>query len=269
MKPLLLVTISALTLLWSGDQAPVQNVPASELSCGAMATRPAAAIAKPKQTGIVGLLQHAKEWFQARPQLVVWEPSIWKTTNLRVAFLDGDPAARDFVMGVAKEWQQGLKLTFSQSQDTDAELRVTFTGTGVWSKVGIRAVSVANGQPTMGLNGVTQTTDVNLRRAYVLHEFGHALGAMHEHQRPDAPLTWNEDIVNAYYLKTYGWGPDQVKKEVILPHQYQKLVVSPEFDRLSVMMYPVLKDFTKEGFVQPWNSQLTTMDRSTMAGFYK
>jgi hypothetical protein len=215
------------------------------------------------------VLQQAIDLFKTKPQMVVWEPAIWKTSALRVAFLDGDAATQRFVLDVAKEWEQGLNLTFSESKDSNAELRVTFTGNGVWSKVGTRAGSVANGRPTMGLNGVTLTTDANLRRAYVLHEFGHALGALHEHQRPGVPLTWKPEIVYPYYLNTYGWSEEQVKKEVIRPLQYQDLVKSPEFDRLSVMMYPVLKDFTKEGFVQPWNSRITDTDRSLMATFYK
>lgn len=269
MKSLLLITLSTLTLLWCREQPPTQTVTTNQLSCGAVATRPGDAVAKPPRAGILGMLKKVTEWMQARPQIVVWESATWKLPTLRVAFLDGDTATRSFVMGVAKEWEQGLKLTFSESTDPHAELRVTFNGKGVWSKVGLRARSVANGQPTMGLNGLTQTTDAHLRRAYVLHEFGHALGGMHEHQRPDAPLTWNHPIVYKHYLETYGWPREQVDKEVIQPLQYQKLVMSPEFDRLSVMMYPVLKEFTKEGFVQPWNSQISTTDRSVMAGIYK
>ena len=205
-----------------------------------------------------------------QPQISVWEPSIWTPgMTLRVRFLDGDAATREFVMDVAQEWVAGLKLGVATSSDTDAEVRVTFSGKGVWSKVGKSAQSVPHAQPTMGLAGLLQSNEAGVRRAYVLHEFGHALGALHEHQRRDAPLTWKRDVVYAYYLQLYGWSSTQVDEQVILPFQHQSVASSPNFDRMSVMMYPVHKEFTDEQFVQSWNSQLTSWDRSVMAGLYK
>jgi len=205
-----------------------------------------------------------------QPQISVWEPSIWTPgMTVRVRFIDGNAASRTFVMEVAQEWIDGLKLGLATSSDTDAEVRVTFSGHGVWSKVGKSAQSVPYAEPTMGLAGLLQTNEVGLRRAYVLHEFGHALGALHEHQRPDAPLTWKRDVVYAHYLQSYGWSHTQVDEQVILPFQHQSVASSPQFDRMSVMMYPVQKDFTNEQFVQPWNSQLTSWDRSVMASLYK
>jgi len=212
--------------------------------------------------------QQKKPVFQ--PQISVWEPAVWKPgTRLRVTFLDGDVVTRDFVMNVAKEWLVGLNLSMTASSDATAEVRVTFAGNGVWSKIGRTAQSVAVGQPTMGLAGLLTTSDASLRRAYVLHEFGHALGALHEHQRRDAPLTWKRDVVHAYYLNLYGWSGAQVDAQVILPFQHQDVASSPKFDRMSVMMYPVHKEFTEEGFVQSWNSQLTTWDRTIVASLYR
>ena len=92
-----------------------------------------------------------ERFFQYQPQMVVWEPATWKASTVRVSFLDGDAASRNFVMSVASEWVTGLKLKFTQSSDADAELRLTFTGNGAWSKVGREAEQVPAGQPTMGL----------------------------------------------------------------------------------------------------------------------
>ncbi len=38
----------------------------------------------------------------------------------------------------------------------------------------------------------------------VIHEFGHALGCVHEHSSPAATIPWNRDAVYAYYLATQG-----------------------------------------------------------------
>lgn len=207
-----------------------------------------------------------------KPQISLWKPSVWEPgTSLNIRFLDGDPAIHQFVMEVANEWTQGLNVSFQKSGDTGAQIRVSFSGSGVWSKVGRLAEQVAPGLPTMGLGGLVKTTDLTLRRAYVLHEFGHALGALHEHQRPKAALTWIEDVVFDYYLKEYGWGKEEVVRQVISPLQQadSELAESPEFDPASVMMYPVLKTFTKQQFVQPWNSQLSAWDRKVAATLYK
>lgn len=50
-----------------------------------------------------------------------------------------------------------------------------------WSKVGTDAVSVDKTKPTMVLGLYNGQTDLN--HHLVIHEFGHALGLEHEHQR--------------------------------------------------------------------------------------
>jgi hypothetical protein len=222
-----------------------------------------------RQIDLARLKSQQKE-LPFQPQISVWKPATWSPgTKLRVAFLDGDATTRAFVLEVAKEWLVDLNLSLVESSQPDAEVRVTFTGKGVWSKVGRTAQSVPSGQPTMGLGGLLTEGDLTARRAYVLHEFGHALGALHEHQRPDAPLTWRREVVYAHYLRLYRWSRAQVDEQVILPFQYQSVASSTQFDRMSVMMYPIDKDFTEEQFVQSWNSQLTAWDRAVMAGLYK
>ena len=273
MRRSLAVALSALSLCCAGPQrssmtksAPV--VP-SDLSCGAIIDV-AHGNAELLLFHDLSRLKAQKKPLPFQPQISVWEPATWSPgTKLRVRFQDGDEATRSFVMDTAKEWVHGLNLGLATSADTDAELRITLGGKGLWSKVGKLAKSVPHEQPTMELGGLLQTDDAATRRAYVLHEFGHALGALHEHQRPNAPLTWKRDVVYAYYLELYGWSPAQVDEQVILPFQHQSVASSPEFDRMSVMMYPIHKKFTAEQFVQPWNSQLTSWDRSVMAALYK
>jgi hypothetical protein len=42
----------------------------------------------------------------------------------------------------------------------------------------------------------------------VLHEFGHALGAIHEHQHPAAGIPWDKPKVYEYYARQH-WSIDQ------------------------------------------------------------
>ncbi len=50
-----------------------------------------------------------------------------------------------------------------------------------WSKVGVDAVSVDKSKPTMVLG--LKKGDNGYNKHIVIHEFGHALGLEHEHQR--------------------------------------------------------------------------------------
>jgi hypothetical protein len=264
------VVIAGVTLACN-ERPPAQSVRATsmDMTCGAVIGSVHGNAALLMRERLARIKEQRRDPSRVYPQVVVERSAVWgPNSDLRIRFLDGDAVTKTFVMKVASEWLDGLNLRFTESSDADAEIRVTFDGRGVWSAVGKYALGAAQGSPTMGLGGLIQTTDVNLRRAYVLHEFGHALGAVHEHQRPEAKLTWIPKIVYAHYLKLYGWSSSQVDAEVILPLDLTDPFGSPDFDRMSVMMYPILKEFTTQQFEQTWNSRLTNWDRSVMASLY-
>ena len=55
---------------------------------------------------------------------------------------------------------------------------------GSWSKLGIEANDVKEGEPTMVLDLKDCRDDYHVKST-ILHEFGHAYGLAHEHQHPD------------------------------------------------------------------------------------
>ncbi len=58
------------------------------------------------------------------------------------------------------------------------------TGGTCWSMVGSQAMTVQDvSKPTMTLS--LKGLDPNMQKFLVMHEFGHALGLIHEHQRSD------------------------------------------------------------------------------------
>lgn len=100
----------------------------------------------------------------------------------------------------------------------------------------------------------------------VMHEFGHALGLMHEQSYPGA-IKWNKDTVYANYLKTQGWD----KKKV----DYQVFQVADVFytngtayDPKSIMQYAVEPWETLNGFSVPWNNYLSDGDKKIIAALY-
>lgn len=46
----------------------------------------------------------------------------------------------------------------------------------------------------------------------VLHEFGHALGAIHEHQHPEAAIPWDKPKVYEYYARWLEQGEGRWKR---------------------------------------------------------
>jgi hypothetical protein len=48
-----------------------------------------------------------------------------------------------------------------------------------------------------------------------LHEFGHALGLVHEHKRSDAPIKWNLPLLYSWGKTTQGWNKDKVNQQIV------------------------------------------------------
>jgi hypothetical protein len=108
-------------------------------------------------------------------------------------------------------------------------------------------------------------------RAITLHEFGHAIGMVHEHLRPDLKLILkSRPEVEAWYLQhNKTWTKDTVKENV-----YDKLVdkaikMSSAPDTTSIMMYEVPKEIMGPGQKAiSYNYDLSATDKSFIRQTY-
>ena len=98
-------------------------------------------------------------------------------------------------------------------------------------------------------------------RKYILHEFGHAIGLVHEHQNPARSFQWDRTNMYRVYSATYGWQPWQVDQQVLQPYANQQALAITEFDYKSIMLYPIFPNTTIPSMKVDWNDDLSALDK--------
>jgi serralysin len=192
-----------------------------------------------------------------------------KGSTLSVRFLGGDKAVQERVETYAHQWEQVANIKFKFVTGGPAVLRIAFIeGAGSWSYMGTSNVLHWFNQyaPTMNYGWLTPSTgDVEYSRV-VLHEFGHALGCIHEHQHPQGGVPWDKEKAYAYYAQN-GWTREEVDFQVFQRYNLPSTQYS-QFDPKSIMMYPVPEEITVGDFSVGWNTELSETDKAFIGKIY-
>ena len=154
------------------------------------------------------------------------------------------------------------KFKFEFVDDVDkANIRINFDSTkGSYSVIGREASNVPKTEPTMNFGWFDVGT--------VLHEFGHALGLVHEHQNPKGnDIQWDVPALNAYMKRTQGWDAAQVQTQVIKKYNSNQLNGST-FDPNSIMLYFYPADLTTNNKGTTHNTALSAVDKKTISDAY-
>jgi hypothetical protein len=184
-----------------------------------------------------------------------WQPG----QELRIRFIDGDDALHERVIGHARRWLEHANLKFTFGNSPDAEIRISFLGDKYESLVGTDALRRTNrAEPTMLLGGFTAQTDDTPMRRTVLHEFGHAIGCIHEQSSPVVPIPWDEPAVYSFY-RTHGWTDQETYFNVLQRYSADQAKFSA-FDKDSIMQYPVPNELTIGDYEIGWNTNLSVGD---------
>ncbi|MFK8068069.1 MAG: pre-peptidase C-terminal domain-containing protein [Gammaproteobacteria bacterium] len=197
--------------------------------------------------------------FGGRQRAVFQFRKMWITgSTLSVHFLEGSTSQKKLVKEQAAWWMDHANLFFDFNDDPDADIRITFDQTdGAWSYVGTDASSIPTPQPTMNLGFLDGGT--------AAHEFGHAIGLVHEHQNPEGGIEWNEDVV----IRDLGgppnnWDEATVRHNVLNKYSADQ-IRGTEFDPDSIMLYFFPDSWVKNGQGTKANEILSPLDKAFIA----
>ena len=194
-----------------------------------------------------------------------WQPG----NKISIRFLDGDPALQQRVKSVALEWTKVANLVFDFVNQGPTDVRIAFTpGNGSWSYIGTVCQTIAEPQPTMNYGWLTPDSDEAEVRRVVLHEFGHAIGLIHEHQNPKGGIKWNKPaVVHDLSGPPNNWNQATIDNNMF--RYYPETDVIPtDVDAQSIMMYPIPKAWTMDGFSAGLNGELSANDKMLVSSVY-
>lgn len=143
-----------------------------------------------------------------------------------------------------------------------ANIRIAFNKDGAWSYVGNDALNYSNPNvPTMNFEWLDVAT--------IIHEFGHAMGMIHEHQNPfGKPIDWNDKAVLDWAHRTQGWS-DQTTRENILDRYDSNQLNGSNYDPKSIMLYFFPPELTNDKVGTKQNTRLSPTDCIWLSKMYE
>jgi hypothetical protein len=193
-------------------------------------------------------------------------------TTLRCRFLDGDATQRRNAQAKAEIWEQYANVNLQFVDSGDAEIRISFSADpGSWSAIGTDALVETyfpKYQPTMNFGWLKADTADDEYERVVVHEFGHALGCIHEHQSPSAGLNWNKDeVYRVFEGPPNHWSKEDIDHN-IFDHYKGTQTQFTSFDPDSIMLYAFPNNLFTDGKGTESNSHLSQTDETFIAQMY-
>lgn len=195
--------------------------------------------------------------------------TLWQNgQTVTVSFMGGSEYVRSRVIAYAKQWEEfaNIKFEFVQS---NGMIRVAFIqGAGAYSHMGRNALAVPANQETMNFGWFDDNTSEAEFSRTTLHEFGHALGLIHEHQHPEVELDWDREFTYQYYAGAPNyWSRQQVDVNLLNTYTTAQTTFNA-YDETSIMHYPILGRLVNRSNNTPENTVLSAGDKQLIGTIY-
>lgn len=195
---------------------------------------------------------------------------LWENgRRIRCRFIDGQADVQAKVEAIAREWEAHANLKLDFVTSGAAQVRISFAEKGFsWSTVGTDALTVPAAEATMNYGWLDAATPLREYQRVVRHEFGHALGMIHEHQNPAAQgqIPWDKPKVYAYYAQQ-GWSKADTDFNIFQVYSEDSTNHSA-FDPTSIMEYAVPDSLTIGSYAIGWNTEFSPLDIEYMRRQY-
>jgi Astacin (Peptidase family M12A) len=218
-----------------------------------------------------GLTRVMRGLAPTRASLAVLTTKYWGAAGVKltVGFLDS-PAAdlRRRILLHMNAWAKTANVTFVTS-NTSPQVRIArVPNDGYWSYIGTDIMHIDSKAPTMNLDSFTMQTPESEYKRVVRHETGHTLGFPHEHMRRQLVAKIDEKKAIAYFGRTQGWTPDEVRAQVLTPLEESSLLGTASADARSIMCYQIPGDITKDDKPILGGTDIDKWDRDFIALIY-
>lgn len=197
-----------------------------------------------------------------------WGP---KGVDEGVYFMDGPTSGtRSKILAHMNAWGSAgrVAVRFRESSSRTARVRIARENSGYWSYLGTDVLSIPQNEPTMNLQGFTESTPEAEYRRVVRHETGHTLGFPHEHMRREIINRLDAAKTIAYFRQYQGWSETVTRQQVLTPLEEASLLSPPPADETSIMSYQLPGSITKDGRPVPGGPDINPADYEYAARIY-